>query len=938
MIERIFTGCDQPLLPALLDHLWSGADDEFIDWSQRVLILPTRNVGRRVREGLARRAQENGRAILSPKILTPGSLFSSLIEESRRISTAHRTLLCAEAIQGAPEDWITRAFGRAPTGSTEELLGLARFFLETRSTLGEALLDYEKVSKGEATGDSDRWRALSALESRYRDLLANHGQEDPDDIAAQLAGEPADCFGGRSIVMAGTPDFPERVAVFLRKLAEDLPVKILILAREELANSFDDVGRPRVDTFTNAPIPIPDSCLHASKDVHEANRSIADRLTQFPESRSACVCGVGLPANGAALAFELRTKGIAAHDPAGTSFGATAAGRFFQQLTAVCYGDEIADLSAWFRDPFVAHWMQASDEPLSREDWIHRCDLRMEEILPNSINDFLRLASRGNLRIKVIGLTLQLRREAQKSGSIFALLENPSLRPLLSTVEEEPGVADFATALNDIRETAERSAKWANPASLGRWAVEEAMKFSLYGERPPDSVEVLGWLELLWEESPWLQIPDFYDGSVPGAIGTHPLLPDTLRQELNLSHRAKRDARDAYILRTLYELRQVDGKLDLHVPQRDLGGQAVSPSRLLYFVSEKELPARVKLLSEEAPAQARTEAAPKVHYEPSKNHSPEDWLGDLKRIHVTSFSSWIRCPYTFYLERVAGFSTMDPDRLEMNPQAFGTAIHEVLRRMDDELSGQISWNDPDKLAGEAKELLDVWFLDRYGKRPGLLLELQREGLRRRIVAAAGFRYQARQEGWRPLHVEWNFREEDLIKIEGIPLSGQIDLVEERDNELRVVDYKTSDTPTHPFEAHTTPLNRKRSFTPSQLLPVHEGQELGWTNLQLPLYALAVQCKYPDKKVRVAYGLLPKAVTESQLSEWPDFTEALSESALKAAETVVSLWRQKGFWPPSANFRQTDANSWSGAEGPATWLRGDLYDLSEIDSGDEGGAQ
>ncbi|MGE9291566.1 MAG: PD-(D/E)XK nuclease family protein, partial [Puniceicoccales bacterium] len=730
-------------------------------------------------------------------------------------------------------------------------------------------------------------------------------------------------------IVAGSPDFPERVAAFLRNLAETHPVEILILADPENPEAFDEVGRPRIDWFSTAPIEVPDSALKVCKDVGEANGRIAHRLEVHPDSRTACVCGVGMPADGAALTFELESRGLPAYDPAGLPFGATDAGRFFRHLTGICFGEEIPDLVAWIRDPYVARWMKSSGERTDRESWIRETDQWLEKILPNSIEDFFAVVLQHRLSSRILARTQAIRRTAREVGHIFALVEHRDLRPLLAEVESSEGVSEFASSLAGIRHFSESMGRPQDLEDLGRWAIEESMKFPIYPERPPEAIEVLGWLELLWEEKPWLQIPDFYDGSVPGMIGSHPLLPESLRQILKIPGRAYRDARDAYILNTLVKLRKENGTIDLYVPGRDLAGSVVSPSRLLYFTPTEDLPQRVQILTEEPATPLPAASVAPLRIDPSPVFSVENWWESLTRIHVTSFASWIRCPFTFYLERVANMSSVDPDRLEMDPGAFGTGLHEVMRQLDDPGSPEVDWQDREAIESRADHLLDKWFTQQFGPRPGLLLELQREGLRRRVHAAARIRAEARLEGWKPILVEWSFRDEGLLSIRDIPISGQIDLVEEREEELRIVDYKTSEKATPPEDAHIADLSRRRVFTPSALLPVDGRSGYGWTNLQLPLYYAALRAKFPNRPIRLAYGQLPRAMTESKLAQWPDFESLLADSALRAAETVVDLWRQKGFWPPSSHFKQSDAFSWSGPDGEDTWQHGDLLNLSEL---------
>lgn len=932
MIRRTFTGHDRPLLESLLDRLRNEAEGRFPDLSRTALLLPTRNVGRKVRAALAARAGRAGRGILSPVVLTPGSLFTAIDAGPPPPPTAGLRLVAADEIARLSGETRAAAFGESPAGSLPERLSLARFFLETRKVLAEGLRTFGSVADDPSVGDRDRWNALAELDRAYRARLVREKTADPDDRAAALAARPPPDLPWERLVLAGAPDFPRSVAEFVRNLSGVLPVEAIVLADEDEAERFDPFGRPLRGAFEGSDLGVADDCLRTSRDVDEANASIADRLEAHPDSRAACVCGVGQPAAGAALAFELRERGLSAHDPAGRPFGSTPAGRFFRSLAGVCWGEEIADWSAWVRDPFVGRWIHRLDARETREDWIRRIDDRLEEVLPSTTADFLDVLAANRRPVpRIVSETRRLRGVARRAEDVFAALGDPAFRPLFDALEREEGAPEFADRLFALR-------RWLAPgdhdaeerANLARWAFEEAADFPVYPETSDGEIEILGWLELPWDERPWLQIPDAFDGSIPARPETHPLLPESLREKLGLPGRGDRVARDAYLLRALFRLRRQGGRIDLHAPRRDLEGNAVTPSRLLYYTGDRELPRRTRLLGRDPRPRPRRPSARKPAIAPAARHPETGWPDGLDRLGVTSFAAWIRCPFTFFLERVAGYGTSEPDRLEMDAAAFGNAVHDVLRALDSE-DDSVDWERPAAVEAAALRLLDDWFLRRHGRRPGLLLELQREGLRRRLSAAASLRQTARAEGWRPLHVEWNFAEEIRLEAGGIPLSGKIDLVEARDDEIRIVDYKTSDNPASPEEAHRVRLSPRAAFTPSSLLPFTDDSAAGWKDLQLPLYAAALRSKYPDRRLRVAYGQLPSAVSRSRIAEWEDFDPAIMDGAIEAAETIIDLWRHRGFWPPTKAFADSDPYDWSGPDGRAAWNAAGLLDLRKEDS-------
>ena len=120
-----------------------------------------------------------------------------------------------------------------------------------------------------------------------------------------------------------------------------------------------------------------------------------------------------------------------------------------------------------------------------------------------------------------------------------------------------------------------------------------------FDDKPADAVELLGWLELLWEDAPHLVVAGFNDGRVPEAVVSDAFLPESLREQLGLKTNAARFARDAYLLAALAAPRGQGGQLDLLVGKVSTAGDPLRPSRLLLLCDDAMLPARVRFLFRE---------------------------------------------------------------------------------------------------------------------------------------------------------------------------------------------------------------------------------------------------------------------------------------------------------------------------------------------------
>ena len=105
----------------------------------------------------------------------------------------------------------------------------------------------------------------------------------------------------------------------------------------------------------------------------------------------------------------------------------------------------------------------------------------------------------------------------------------------------------------------------------------------------PAAIELLGWLELPWDDAPALVVTTFNEGCVPASINSDLFLPNALRVRLGLQDNARRYARDAYALSVLLATRE---RLDLIVARRNSEGDPLPPSRLLFATDAETLASR----------------------------------------------------------------------------------------------------------------------------------------------------------------------------------------------------------------------------------------------------------------------------------------------------------------------------------------------------------
>jgi ATP-dependent helicase/nuclease subunit B len=368
-----------------------------------------------------------------------------------------------------------------------------------------------------------------------------------------------------------------------------------------------------------------------------------------------------------------------------------------------------------------------------------------------------------------------------------------------------------------------------------------------------------------------------------------------------LKTNAARFARDAYLLQALAACRVQGGRLDLLLGKTSAAGDPLRPSRLLLRCADADLPRRIAFLF--SPVESGR-ATPPWHrawqlHPPSFVETTEGRprVAIPTRVAVTALREWLDCPFRFYLGRVLGMAAVDPGKTELDEQDFGTLCHAALEAMGRE-SALRDCTDAEVLGSFLEAALAAAAAKRFGPNLTLPLVVQLESARQRLFRAAAEQAQTRAEGWVIERVEWKF----VLDVAGLAVSGKIDRIDrhERTRAIRVLDYKTSDQPAQPREAHLRAARREET-APEFARWAGEGREQVWCDLQLPIYLRALAVEFPGE-ILGGYFNLPKAATETGIAPWDGYAPELAESAWNCAAGVAAAIRAGVFWPPNEKVR------------------------------------
>jgi ATP-dependent helicase/nuclease subunit B len=921
-VRRYFLPWTRSLLGQAVEFLsqsWSAADP--LNLSSDLVIVPTRQSGRRLREALAVHAAKRGSAVFPPRVIVPDGLLSLLSNVSDAASRTASLLEWTRLLQSLDLAEFQEVFPvEPPSRDFRWALQLAQQFTRLQHTLAESGLGLKDVISrvGDDFPEAERWLQIAALEERHHRMLADSGLTDRHSVRiaaarnADLSAITRHLPSIQRIVLLSVPDPQPLVVEALECLSFFLPIDVVVYAPHTDEAQFDSWGRPNSSAWSKRLIEVPnfEQHVHLCKDPNTQARRVVEVVEKYPSRDGRVAVGV---ADADLLPFlerSFRGTGVDVYNPEGLRRGGDALYQLIVAFSDLKKHDSFAAIERLARCPDVLIYLQRKlGAGFAPAAFLRNLDRIRTRQLPQTLGDAVRHA----LRDTALGSLLELRELLMQSSSPNNV--SAALQQIFEGRSFSPDHADEEGVIDSAKAWAEVMSEVVDAISAGfKCEDEELIELSLvlyaesirYLEKPPGAIELQGWLELLWEDSPHVLVAGFNDGRVPEAIVADPFLPESLRARLGLKTNGARFARDAYLLCALTQSRAAQGRVDLFVGKNSSAGDPLRPSRLLLQCSNDELPRRVGHLFSEPPAEPPQPPWTRAwKLQPRTSAVPA-------QVAVTGFRSWLNCPFRFYLGRVLRMEPVDAAKTEMDVLDFGTLCHHSLEGLASETHLKQS-ADSAVIREFLLERLDAEARRRFGTNPALPLIVQLESARQRLSRAAEVHAAGRAEGWVIEGVEQPFE----IAVGGLRVIGKIDRIDrnERTGDLRILDYKTSDRPVEPWEAHVRSIRRGETPAPFTNVIVN-GREYVWADLQLPLYERAIAGgsvedlrntsspgeKRSEHRVWCGYFNLPKAASETGIRIWEDYTPDLARSAWQCAESVARAIAAEEFWPPNENVR------------------------------------
>ncbi len=922
-IERHFLGWNEPITARVRDFLLPEGNLHNIplpDLTKDLIVVPTRQAGRLLGEALALHCDKIKTALLPPRIVTPAYF---LYPEDEKTNIANPTEVTAIWDEILMRSDLNQYPGLFPARKPEQDFSWAMHMAQTLQNLRDELADggYQIANVveqyGEILEEPERWGDLSRLETAYLKRLTELERRDPIELMIERSENPNLPNSIERIVIAGVADPTPLMIRALGNLVTQIPIDILIHAPQSKAGQFDEWGRPIATEWQKAQIDIPDpetNLLLAgspASQTHKTLNLIASEQARFGPGDIA----IGVPDSEVipSMAAKLAEKGLPTFNPAGKAIKEHPLFQLLDSYHALIGEESYGALSALLRHADILEFLQKKCD-LSTLDILAETDRFQNYYLPVSFeNVSSQLRSEPaekdfpSLNIAVSFLDEQL--EYFRDNEF-----NTALRHFLQTVYESrtlnqnyPEDREFSAVAKSIDAALrELESDCINALGIEKRNLPDLLLQRLsgqkyYPEREDTVIDLEGWLELPWEDAPMLIVTGMNEGFVPNTRMSDLFLPDSLRKHLNLNHDEDHLAIDTFLMTGLIESRRQNGRVCFIAGKASSAGDHLKPSRLLFRCEDTELPQRAAQLFGDAEEERDNHPATiSFLLNPTP---PADFPADkvtLKKLSVTAFKDYLACPFRFYLKHILGMEELDDQKTELDAMDFGSLVHETLNEMAQNQQMNRCENEKE-LTRFLQSRAEEWVIQRFGQLPPLQVKTQLEAARQRLAAAAKVQSRLTGEGWQIIRAEMQIK----AQLNGMTVSGRIDRIDRnrQTGQIRILDYKTSDRADPPEVIHLK--------SPSQDTPDFARIPLGkkercWADLQLPLYRILLPDEMlSDGPVQIGYFNLPKAIGETGVSLWEEFSEELLARARECAEGIIESIQHRKFWPPTSKVSYDD---------------------------------
>lgn len=916
-IRRVFLGWDASPLPGAVAELRQRyRQKDELDLGQVIVVVPGRRAGRRFLEWLVDASEAEHLVLTTPNIITESELPELLYEQRRPLaSPLVQTLAWLRAIRTL-EPRIRDNLIPHPPRDDEEL-GWFRIADVIRRVHVDISADGHTIDSvlSMATtipgfDDRSRWEALRLARQSYHVQLDAVGTEDRD--AARLSAiERNEIACESDIVLIGMIDFNAIIAAMLSRVSGR--VTALIAAPADESARFDAFGRLKSASWQDYSVPIRDRQVSYAED-HEGQADaaatwLASHGGRFPVEQ--VVIGVPDPTVIPLLRRRLADGGVRLRWLDEKTIGDSGPYRLLAAAVRHASSPTYDTFASLVRHPDLSRWLESTGDSID----LAGLDKFYADCLPATLSGPT-MGEYGNLsavirRVEGLLRLIEGRKSIDEWAKAFAKLLNDVYSERKEwSLDSQPdrvlyeSLTGMLKALSEVRQVPGAMAPSVSASDAFAMAFETVSRDALPPSHDPETIELLGWLELPWDTASAVFVTTFNDGFVPTFAGADPFLPDALRARLEIENNARRYARDAYLTTLLTRSRE----FACVVARRDAGKNPLLPSRLLFTGPDAEVVERAQRWSR---SQMRLPVSEPAADRPSPFAVPQPTTFPRTKpgFRITELRDYLACKYRYYLKHVRGLAAVTDTEREFSGAAFGSLIHSVLEAWGNDRSWR-ECGDADELAqnlvGRLSTIAEANFPD---GRPAIRLQVAQAARRFRGFAVSQASLVA--DGWRVVYAERDRQSLTAPFAMGdgnaVELIGRIDRIDYNPatNTARILDYKTGDKALPPEKAHR--------------------RDGAWIDLQLPLYrhlwrrASGLDDVPANANVELAYFQIPRDPQNAGVAIADSWDRAALDDADAVARQVIADIQAEVFWPPAdpapANFEEFAAICLDGLNAP-----------------------
>ncbi len=854
--------------------------------SEVVVVLPGARAGRTLREVLAQKMPCDWQP---PKTVTTGQLTDEFIRlDPPPAPQLVRTLAWEQALRSLGAAEIRALLAEQPKQNDKKAWrDLAAEVRGVFSDLAAECTDFCRVSakamETKGLGEQRRWRTLALAQEAAEGILKAVGMCDPHRGRLRALDRNELVDPGRQVVLAGIVEANGLV----RKLVGSLEkVNALVFAPESRRDAFDEVGclRPKVWLERKWAVPIDNWQIAMGPD--DQARKALEAIARWKGAYSAEQITIGLGDSEVAPFLErsFNDHRISTRDAKGIEFGSTPPARLLKGALTFLRKPNFVGLAALVRHPDVEDYLTA---PLELEEYTcaQILDGYHGDHLPGAVpqpwlNALKDRDSGRNDLARQLGEAVQ--EWLSPMGGEPRLLSDwaDQIRELLSGIYGERkfdralpedhltrsallGLAKVLTELAEIPPGSDSPHLGVEVLELVLSAASEEHIQAAEPEGGKPTVEMLGWLELAFDDAPALVVTGFNETFIPKSVVSDRYLPNSLRTELGLPADQDRLGRDLFTLEWLINTRK---QVLLLTGRHNMNGDPLRPSRLAFQGTDQEILERIRwFLKKDTQAASDSSPALAERVLPLPDELTEPTWS------ASAIGAYLQNPYMFAINYMTDLKTLDDRDPEMNGRVFGNLGHKVLYRFAQ--SPLKASTDPDAIASWLEKTLDAECESRFGAGPLPAVQLQCRQLAWRLGLFARAQAARTEEGWRIKLAEWKPTKRVTLNVNGeeVPLTGIIDRLDQHeDGRWAILDYKFSETAKTPEKAH------QRSGS--------------WQSVQLPLYAHLAHEVVGDMLPQLGYFNLSATAAKVDVAEKWDAT--IVKEALQESSRVVLEVREK----------------------------------------------